>query len=157
MFRNPRHNRILICIMWSISIITAVFFHYARHDEGLKESIRTNITLVPQFQILSYSIYLGVFLCAWFFNYILVERKTPVKSSVTKQQIVRHAVHSIMTFTIAYIDLIMFTIIPLIFFNVGYDSGNEFAAFIIQLFDIFYIFVFPPLALWSIYLWRKKK
>lgn len=143
--------------MWSVSIIMTVFFHQARDDDELKESIRANIVLVPQFQILSYSAYLGIFLCAWFFNYILVERKTAIKPQITKHDLFMYGAHSIITFMTAYVDLIMFTIIALTFFNVAYELGNESAIVIIHLSDMFYIFIFPPLALWTVYRLRKKK
>jgi len=133
--------------MVCVSIFFATFFTLPWAPEW----IRNNIHLVPQGQIIAYSLYLGVYLATKTGN--LLEQKP--RDRVNKAKVLFVSAEAFNKFTVATIDLITITVIAFSFFVVGYGSGGEQGQHAIFLSDIASFFAFPLLSLFVYFCLRK--
>ena len=120
MFEKTENNYIFILAIWVISITATICLHSAGHNLELRESIKNNIYLVPQFQMFAYSAYLGMYL----FVTIQKNLNVPKCERSVKNAIILVA-KSATTTSIAFIDLVMITVLTFSVFTAVYGIGDN--------------------------------
>lgn len=121
MFQKTENNYIFILTLWGISLLIEYVLHQAGNSIELKQMIQTNIFLVPQFQMLAYSVYLGLFLYVNTYNNIGAP-----KYKRTPKNVIILVLKSSTSFSIVFVDLIMITVLTFSIFNTAFDVGNNF-------------------------------
>lgn len=134
-----------------ISVCVAIFFVFFFQQDWVPEWIRHNIQLVPNGQIVAYSVIGAV----WLFIFTTkILRKPPQKPELTFSNILYELETILKMYSTMFIDFVSATVIAYTFFNVGFELGSD---SVIDLATICSIFVFPPLALYISWVLSRQK
>lgn len=133
-----------------ISVSVTIFFTYFFQLDWVPKWIQENIQLVPQGQILTYSLYFGgcLFILT---SKILIK---PKKITCTLPNVMVVVGRILNLYSTMFIDLVAITVITYTFFNVGYGLNTDSELFLATFCGIF---VFPPLALFTNWIFNKQK
>lgn len=149
MFEKTESNYKFILILWAISIGIEIFLQRIEHSHELQQMILANVSLLPQFQMLAYAAYLGV--------YLYVNTRDNIEQPKLKRtlnNVIKLLAKSSTTVSIVFIDLVMITVTIFSFFTaaIGAEINIPYNWHI-----LFLHVIAPVLALWMNYNLRNQK